>query len=91
MKKLLEMYQEKMEQRKEKQKEVVKEYVRKARVRRVVEKLLPYKEEILDLIEVHGVDETRRIVNTSLGLKIRSAIFNEAIQYLKQEPQNQKK
>ncbi|MEM4958538.1 MAG: hypothetical protein QXX12_01540 [Nanopusillaceae archaeon] len=91
MKKLLEMYQEKLMERKEKQKEAVKEYIRNARVKKIAEKLIPYKDEILSLLEKYGVEETRKIINVSLGMKIRSAIFNDVIQYLKQEPQNSQK
>ncbi|MEM4621039.1 MAG: hypothetical protein QW607_12610 [Desulfurococcaceae archaeon] len=95
MKKLLELYQEKLEQRKEKQKQAVKDYIRKARVRRIVEKLLPYKSEVLELVEKYGLDESRRIVNASLSMKLRAPIFEDVVEYLKQPqeplPKKQKK
>ncbi|MEM4589559.1 MAG: hypothetical protein QXL73_06160, partial [Thermoplasmata archaeon] len=76
-------------------KESIKEYVRRARVKKIAEKLLPYKDEVIELIERYGIDETRRIVNASLSMKLRAPIFEAVVEYLKQPqeplPKNQKK
>lgn len=81
--KLMEIYQKKLEDRKQRQKEAVKLYLRNSKVRKVVEKLEPYRDEIFNLVDEYGLDETRKVINTTLSLKIREETFKEVIQQLK--------
>lgn len=81
--KLMELYQRKLEDRKQKQKQAVKVYLRNSKVRKVAEKLEPYRDEIFNLVNGYGVEETRKIVNVSLGMKLRENIFKEVLEYLK--------
>lgn len=79
----MEIYQKKLEDRKQRQKEAVKLYLRNSKVRKVVEKLEPYRDEIFNLVDEYGLDETRKVINTTLSLKIREETFKEVIQQLK--------
>lgn len=85
MKKLMELYQERLEERKQKQRQAVKEYIRKAKVRKIAEKLTPYTDEVLQMVETYGVEETRKIVNVSLGMKIRANMFADVLKLLSEK------
>lgn len=79
----MEIYQKKLEDRKQKQKEAVRTYIRNSKVRKVVEKLEPYRDEIFNLVNGYGMEEARKVINTALGMKLRENIFKEVLEYLK--------
>ncbi|MEM1973931.1 MAG: hypothetical protein QXN68_03980 [Thermoplasmata archaeon] len=81
--KLVELYQRKLEDRKQKQKQAVKVYLKNSKVRKIAEKLQPYSDEVVNLVETHGLEEARKIINTALGMKLRENIFKEVLEYLK--------